>query len=696
MSLAGIRSNRGDAYQRSVAVYWIVKMLTKDEIVSVQVDSVGLPGETQLVFGDDIVLISKERNKIYIQAKVNQTDHHFWRVSDSVLREELLSAKKQLAADPNCLFYFYSRTPFGVFQRLIEEVCLYSELAEFKKVAAKNVQSVFTSLVEFWSVDENEAFSLCRRVKIGEHHSVNSWGEVCLQLLEPICSNPSLIYELLWSYIDRQHSKLGEPQYLIDRESVLKNLESKGVYLSGDFDEERFLSSARSFSSIGRQWSRSIGGEKIPRQECADLIQAIEDGVSSVLLEDVAGGGKTCVLLEVIDHLESLTSKDFLFIRGDLFASITSLEKLSKYGLPQDLVAQVSRYSSRHKFTVIVDSLDVLALGGSHHSLAIFLGLIAELENLPNVTVIAACRSFDAKYDPLLREKRWGSKVRLAPLDYNADVSPFLIKLGIDPDGLSKELQTLLIIPQNLKLFYTLIEYGLPPEKFQANELHDNYIQIIVAEDQLLGNEVVSALEALAQRLLDDRSYQFSDSLLSLPNPVIQRLLSSDVLTRITSNQLMFSHQTLADAMRVRLAIKSGNDLTDFVLSQAQLPFVRPSVRTYAQQIRNDERQYTKQLLRFINSEEVAAHLKRLVIETLAESSPRESDAMVLMRICHSQPLVFNRFLDAANSNEWFELLERLWFPRMNVETDRDALTRFFFYASKFKKYYPMKLFLIP
>ncbi len=552
-----------------------------------------------------------------------------------------------------------------------------------------------TSLVKFWSLDENNAFGLCRRLKIGEHHSVNSWGEVCLQLLEPICSNPLLTYELLWNYIDRQHSKLGEPQYLIDRESVVKSLESKGVYLSGDFDEDRFLNSVYSFSSIGRQWSRSIGGEKIPRQECNDLIQAIENGVSSVLLEDVAGGGKTCVLLDVVDHLESSTNKDFLFIRGDLFASITSLEQLSEHGLPTDVVAQVSRYSARHKFTVIVDSLDVLALGRSHHSLAIFLGLLAELENLPNVTVIASCRSFDAKYDPLLRERQWASKVSLTSLDYNTDVSPFLIKLGVDPDGLSKELQNLLIIPQNLKLFYTLIERGQSPEVIQADELHDNYIQTVVAEDPLLGNDVVSALEVLAQRLLDDRSYQFSDSLLSLSNTVTQRLLSSDVLTRVTSNQLMFSHQTLADAMRVRLAIKSGNDLTSFVLSQAQLPFVRPSVRTYAQQLRSDERQYAKQLLRFINSDEVAAHLKRLVIETLAESIPRESDAMVLMKISRSQPLVFNRFLDTANRNEWFELLESLWLPRMNVDADGDLLTKFFFYASKFKKPYPMKLLAI-
>ncbi len=145
MSLAGIRSNRGDAYQRSVAVYWIVNMLTKDEIVSVQVDSVGLPGEAELVYGDDIVLINKDGNKNYIQAKVNQTDHHYWRLSDRVLREELLSAKKQLLADSSCLFYFYSRTPFGVFQRFIEEVSLYSKLNEFKRVAAQNVQTVFAS-----------------------------------------------------------------------------------------------------------------------------------------------------------------------------------------------------------------------------------------------------------------------------------------------------------------------------------------------------------------------------------------------------------------------------------------------------------------------------------------------------------------------------------------------------------------------
>jgi hypothetical protein len=40
MSLAGIRSNRGDTYQRSVALSLIVEMLLDENITGLQVDAV--------------------------------------------------------------------------------------------------------------------------------------------------------------------------------------------------------------------------------------------------------------------------------------------------------------------------------------------------------------------------------------------------------------------------------------------------------------------------------------------------------------------------------------------------------------------------------------------------------------------------------------------------------------------------------
>ena len=46
-----------------------------------------------------------------------------------------------------------------------------------------------------------------------------------------------------------------------------------------------------------------------------------------------------------------------------------------------------------------------------------FLGLLERLEKLDGVSVVAACREFDLKYDPQLRAREWQAQVPLALLN---------------------------------------------------------------------------------------------------------------------------------------------------------------------------------------------------------------------------------------------------------------------------------------
>ena len=163
MSLAGIRSNRGDTYQRSVALFVIVDMLLNENITGLQVDAIALPNEKYLIYGDDIVIIFNNGDKRFLQAKVNQPNHQYWKLTDTVLKKELISARNQLLVDLSCGFYFYSRTPFGTLQRIVEEANLYPDYQAFQRVAPKNQKETLEELANLWGNDQPTAFDLVKR-----------------------------------------------------------------------------------------------------------------------------------------------------------------------------------------------------------------------------------------------------------------------------------------------------------------------------------------------------------------------------------------------------------------------------------------------------------------------------------------------------------------------------------------------------
>ncbi|WP_269620260.1 hypothetical protein [Zhongshania sp. BJYM1] len=656
-----------------------------ENIAGIQVDAVALPDEDYLIYGDDIVILFSNGNKRFLQAKVNQTDHQYWKLTDTVLKKELISARDQLLVEADCDFHFYSRTPFNLLQRLIEEANLYPDYQSFLRVAPQRQKDTLSDLATLWENDQANAFALVKRIGIGDHHSSEGWQRLSLGLLHANFSQSETALKLIYNYVDRQHSKLGDPQFVIDRQVVIGMLERHGIYHVLGFNEKVVIEAFREFSLQGRQWVRTIGGAKIIRSELELLTDAVHRGVSSVLLEDIAGGGKTCILLDLMEYLDAQTDIATLFIKGDLFASIDSLNDLVESGLPPNFIAQSAHLAGKCRLVVIIDSLDVLAVGRSHKSLRCFLGLIASLSVVPNITLIAASRSFDAQYDPLLREASWAETVTVEPLSFNDDIAPLLIEWGVNPDEISATLKGLLLIPQNVRLFYVLIQRGMRLPDIEEHDLYELYIRELIENDEYLGAEVVEALQNIAVGLLAQRSYKFPRNLLGVNPQQLQRLLSQEVIAEVSPHQLMFSHQTLADALRIRQAQVNGVDLKRFVTSQPQLPFIRPAVRAFILTLRsNQPDQFTKQLRQFLLDDNISMHLKRLAIETLAEMAAREDDLAIISVLSSKLPTIFSRFLDRANGRDWFLLLHNHWLSTANISSLGDSVGVVLRYFSQF------------
>jgi hypothetical protein len=123
MSIAGIRSNRGDIYQTLIAFDWALTVLTDPEFKWLEIDST-----TYLV--DDVVIGKSDGSLICCQCKKNQADFSAWSIAD--LGGELDKASLALARNQQAQVRFYSRSEFGALAKLREYSTLYGNEVDYR------------------------------------------------------------------------------------------------------------------------------------------------------------------------------------------------------------------------------------------------------------------------------------------------------------------------------------------------------------------------------------------------------------------------------------------------------------------------------------------------------------------------------------------------------------------------------------
>ena len=133
MSSAGTASSQGDEYQLCIALYWLIQLLEGDAIRGIQAESMGIPGQNFAVTVDDVVVLFADGHTRFIQAKKNQPQYHNWTFTG--FQDELHKAYTQLRTTSNSEVWFYSRSPFGEVQALVEGCRTYPEFAAFVRDA---------------------------------------------------------------------------------------------------------------------------------------------------------------------------------------------------------------------------------------------------------------------------------------------------------------------------------------------------------------------------------------------------------------------------------------------------------------------------------------------------------------------------------------------------------------------------------
>jgi hypothetical protein len=677
MSLAGIRSNRGDSYQTLIAMRWALTILSDAEYQWLEIDS------TRWLV-DDVVVGKADGSIICCQCKKNQPDFRPWTIGD--LSSEFEKASLLLSREANAEVYFYSRGTFGLAAKLREHCVTQPDQESYRD----SLTVEHTTTDTFLSKTFNAAASLTTYefLRRTTFHNTEDFSDLEASLLERLSflsTNAQTAYVALWHHLNQlgarmasHGSKAASVQHRLTRADLVAVLTQSGSMLAPHMDESEIRASLNGVSAVGRSWRRDIGGKRLQNRVVEDLLSAIYSRKRSILLTGMPGSGKTCTLLAVQEALELRAKCNStlvpMFIQSREFADLATARDREAQGLCEDWVERVARLADKAHIVIVVDSLDVLSISREHAALTYFLAQIDRLLLIENVTVLTACRDFDRRYDRRLAARVWESELACQPLDFDCEVLPLLQSLDIDTAGIDGPTRALIQNHRELAIFIELaqLEGGFSVATSQA--LAQRYIETLVRADTRLGDAAVQAIESVAEVMLSTRSLTIPAQRFGGSQSVLRVLLSHNVLHHALDGRVGFGHQTLLDVLVISSAIRRGMTLNGFIQSLSPAPFVRPSIRSFVAQLAIGDRRVFRAQLRAVLMGGSPFHVRRLVAESLADRLPHDDDWSLLRDLRRNYSDVFQVIYLQGKTLEWGQFWFKYLVPVLREERDQEAM----------------------
>ncbi|MES2686351.1 MAG: AAA family ATPase [Pseudomonadota bacterium] len=688
MSKAGIQSNRGDGYQTLVALDWALTVLSNPEYQWLEVDSV-----TWSV--DDVVIGKTDGTKICCQCKKNQTAFKAWSIAD--LGGELHKVRSLLAKDCTAVARFYSRNNFGDLAALREYSINFADEYAYQANLGIAHQETDNQLAKLLAqqAPKLSTYTFLSRTTFVVSDDLDRMQTLLHERLRQLVSNPSAAYDALWTRLDQLGMRTNgnghssATKHRLTKDDLKAVLNHAGAMLIPSMNADEVRASFQNTSAIGRIWRRDIGNERLLNPVVNGLLAAIEAKHRSILLTGLPGSGKTCVMLALQDELERLaqTRDDLLplFIQSREFADFVTAQDRQALGLSEQWVEKVARMAEDAQVVVVIDSLDVLSIAREHNVLTYFLAQIDRLLLLPNVTVITACRDFDRHYDRRIAQRTWGKEFTCQRLDWDTDITPLLVKLGIDASAMDAATRELIRNPRELALYVELAQQGGSFNVVTSQALAQRYLATVVQANSALGDAAMQAIEAMATEMLRLRSLAVPKLRFSASQDTLRTLLSHNVLIETQDRQLTFGHQTLLDVLVISGAVRQGVSLSVFIQNLSPVPFVRPSIRSFIAQLATGDRREFRKQLRAVLTSTHAFHIRRLVAECFAEQIPQDEDWPLLRDLRGTQHDVFQVIYTQAVKVEWHYFWFKHLLPVLKDARDVDGLTTHVHRVSQWK-----------
>ncbi|MEO1622022.1 MAG: ATP-binding protein, partial [Cyanobacteria bacterium J06632_3] len=391
---------------------------------------------------DDVVIGKSDGSVVCCQCKKNQKDSTAWSVAN--LGDEIDKAALTLASNQQTQVRFYSRSGFGVLDKLREYSTSYSNEADYLANLTEQHTKTNNTLADRIAAQASglSTYEFLRRTRFEVSPDFDRMIALLKERLSRLANNADAVYEALRTKLDDLGGRVEgnaisvSVPHRLTKDNLKNILHSAGSMLVPEMDISQVRSSFASTSTVGRSWRRDIDGHRIPSLVVGKILEAIDTGKHSILLTGSPGSGKTCVMLSLQETLEQRAQSQAdlvpLFIQSREFADFATVQARQAQGLPEQWVEQAARLAESVHVVVVIDSLDVLSIAREHGVLTYFLAQIDRLLHIPGITVVTACRDFDRQYDRCIAVREWDCELRCELLDWESEVVPLLVKLGID------------------------------------------------------------------------------------------------------------------------------------------------------------------------------------------------------------------------------------------------------------------------
>lgn len=674
MSKAGINSNIGDEYQVYVATYWAMKMLADNSIEKLECEAL-FDGKGMPIQVDDVVVRYENGNALFCQCKVNSPTHKDWTVS--ALKNDLKKAWEQFSCShQGASFIFYSSTSFGSLSKLADTAQQTEDVNTFIHKLSQNTKK---ELLKFQQTIQGSTDILCwkffkklsfRAKSLKELQSdINDYLEMQVTQKETALA---LIKEEIRRISSRQPQ--GEKKSACARQSSLSRkrlveiLEQAGCRVTRLLSEIDLMSYFQKISCRGRSWERDIEGLHFPRVQLKEL-KTLVDMKQDVLLYGEPGVGKTCILMDLLEELE----KQYGYY--PVFLQLREFDENDRKTLEQEFADHVARMAEFHRVVLLIDSLDVLSM--TNESLFFVVqGMLEQLLNVKNVSVVAACRRFDLVYSSHFARLRQLNTVKAGDLDFEKEAAPCLKSNGIDIESLSEKQRRLVCNPRMLRMFLAVCKRCGFSQASTPYELAEEFLNRRGAQIWNEWTEIRGNLEDAALRMLAENRLSLHRSEIVMDEKAFCICVSEGFLLEEKRQRYTFTHQSLMDWLAVSRMRRERNTLCDFILSMPARPSIRSAVRTFLFSLRDDNTSmFRKQFRQVLQSEGVMFNIKWLLAKSLAEVEPEEEDGFLLYDLERDAALFF-AYWEAASPEHWFSFFHRHFLPRWKQEKNWGKMIR--------------------
>ncbi|MCO8187127.1 hypothetical protein NKE62_09370 [Akkermansia sp. Marseille-P9185] len=711
MSRSAVESHKGDRYQNLLAAQYIAEMMDEksgQKIVRMEIESTrvldGGPIEVE-----DFIIHHESGRKTYCQCKKNQSARKDWTIHG--LGAELNKAWKLFkSADDIESIDFYCQDGFGGVGKLAEESRSYPDVHSFIHTAINTnatINAIYQKLKEVLDVQEEDTelwkFLKTLFFRTIEQETIRKYT---LLHLSSIATNADAALDAVLELVAKANArekKIGlesrcTDSSFITRQDVLEKFLKNGICLAPRYPIEILREDIQRISAIGRSsFLREIGGERIPRPEVKEILQHLDDGSKTMLLEGGPGAGKSCVLLNLVDQLEQDTDAPYqvIYLQTKEFDGIGNGTDRISQELDHDLPRKIARFAECHPVVVAMDSLDVIAISTGGAAFRYFSALIDQLRNIPNIFIVASCRTFDAAYDSRLRAIPWEKRISVKPWDWKEEIVPLFEKWGWNASQVGDRQKCLLSSPYMLWIYHELRQQGMVPTQSNDIDLLSGYLKFSLNEK--MGGpsrkRIEESLHKIALRMLARHRMEIMEEETELQEEDIRILQSLHILEKSGHSKLRFGHQTYLDLILVRNAIRQGKTLPAYAGELPPVPFVRPIVRTYFFYLRShNPEQFRQELRGLLDSNQVAFHLKRLMVSSLAEVIPEPNDQALVRYLFQSKNELFLLFFRNIKQYEWFLFLRRDWFDAICQSQDESWLGWMVHQAGEFYEPHPKEI----